>query len=331
MAPTPISIQGKQFTAAKPWSTLGSLPGVLDRTVFWHIMTNTPVHPKERDVLQLMGASSPTEMLPSLLAKALAPCLNTIQTEPISLCGVPLTFGGLVLPIIHPLGLKGTLASDTGPLGQLEKVRDQTLSQMYALYKNGATPAQQAYIDSMVTSQNQIRSISQNLLGALDNIKDDNIESQILAAITLIRMNVSPVLVINIPFGGDNHRDPGLATEIAQTNSGVGNLVSLLTQLQSAGLQDQVTFMTLSVFGRTLAGNDNGVSADTGRGHNGGHQVSVSIGKPFKGGTARRASIRPRVQAARTATLPPWTHLAPSPRQCWRRWGPTPPLSRPAR
>src|SRR5205809_5686898 len=40
MAPTPITIGGKSVTAAKPWSTLP-----VDRTCFWHIMTNTPVHP----------------------------------------------------------------------------------------------------------------------------------------------------------------------------------------------------------------------------------------------------------------------------------------------
>jgi hypothetical protein len=284
MAPTPITIQGKPFTAARPWSTLASVPGVLDRTVFFHLMTKTPVHPKERDVLQLMGASSPTEMLPSLLAKALAPTLNTIQSQPISLGGAQLTYSGEVQPIIPPLSLKGTLASPTGPLTQLQTIRDQTMSKLYDLYKNAATPPQQAYIDSMVTSQQQIRSISQNLLGALDNIKDNFIESQILAAITLIQMNVSPVVVISIPFGGDNHRDEGLAQEIAGTNSGCGNIVSLMKQLQAAGLEDRVSFMTLNVFGRTLAGNDNGISADTGRGHNAGHEVSVVIGKPFKGG-----------------------------------------------
>ena len=33
-------------------------------------MTNTPVHPKEPDVLKLMGTTYAGEMLPSLLAQA---------------------------------------------------------------------------------------------------------------------------------------------------------------------------------------------------------------------------------------------------------------------
>ncbi len=47
-------------------------------------MTNTPVHPKEPEVLELMGATQAGEMFPSMLAKPLAPCLGTIQPQPIS-------------------------------------------------------------------------------------------------------------------------------------------------------------------------------------------------------------------------------------------------------
>ena len=49
--------------------------------------------------------------------------------------------------------------------------------------------------------------------------------------------------------------------------------------LQAAGLQDQVTFMSLNVFGRTI-----GPGNTDGRQHNPNHQVSITIGKPFKGG-----------------------------------------------
>src|SRR3569623_3274650 len=56
MAPTSLSIGGKAYTAAAPWASLPQ--DVLDRTCFWHTMTNTPVHPKEPDVLKLMGATT---------------------------------------------------------------------------------------------------------------------------------------------------------------------------------------------------------------------------------------------------------------------------------
>jgi hypothetical protein len=281
MAPTPLTIQGQPYTAAAPWATLPQ--AVLDRTVFWHLMTNTPVHPKEPQVLQLMGATPSGEMLPSLLAKALGPCLGTIQTQPISVgAATPsedLTFDGAPLPVIPAAALKATLTDPAGPLSSLQPLRDQTLNQLYDLYKNTAGPTQKAYIDSLVTSQQQVRSINQALLNQLSAIKDNSAASQVLAALTLIQMNVTPLVALHIPFGGDNHRDVGLANETTQTVSGVATIVSLMQQLQSAGLQDKVTFLSLNVFGRTI-----GPGNTDGRQHNLNHQVSITIGKPFKGG-----------------------------------------------
>jgi len=281
MAPTPLKLRGQTFTAAAPWAQLPQ--PVLDRTTFWHLMTNTPVHPKEPDVLKLMGGTYGGEMLPSLLAKAMAPCLRTIQTQPLTLGATSpaegLSYNGAALPIIPALALKATLTNPAGPLSDLQGLRDKTLGQLYDLYKNGATPAQRTYIDSLVSSQTQVRNINQSLLDALTSIKDNSADSQMLAAVTLIQMKVTPVISVHIPFGGDNHRDIGLAAETAQTVSGVATIASLMAQLSKAGLADQVTFATLNVFGRTL-----GPSNTDGRQHNENHQVSIAIGKPFAGG-----------------------------------------------
>jgi hypothetical protein len=281
MTATSLSLAGKAYTAAAPWATLPQ--GVLDRTCFFHLMTNTPVHPKEPEVLSLMGAVQPAEMFPSLLAKQLAPCLGTIQSQPITLgAATPsegLTFAGAALPIVPPQALKATLTSPAGPLSLLQPLRDQTLAQLSDLYKNGASAAQRNYLDSLVTSQQQVRNIRQDLLESLTSITSNTVADQITAALALIQMNVTPVVAIHIPFGGDNHSDPGLATETAQTVSGVATIVSLMSQLSAAGLQDKVTFLSLNVFGRTLGG-----SSTNGRQHNGNHQVSLAIGKPFRGG-----------------------------------------------
>jgi hypothetical protein len=281
MAPTSLTLAGQSYKAAAPWATLPQ--NVLDRTTFWHIMTNTPVHPREPDVLKLQESTLADEMLPSILAAQLAPCLGTIQTQPITIGATSpseaLTFGGQALPIIPALALKATLTSPTGPLTNLQPLRDQTLGQLYDLYRNGATSGQKAFIDALVTSQTQVRSIKQNLLDQLASIKDNSPASQILAAITLIQMKVTPVVAVHIPFGGDNHRDVGLAAETTQTVSGVATIASLMTQLASAGLSDQVSLVTLNVFGRTI-----GPGNTDGRQHNQNHQVSIAIGKPFRGG-----------------------------------------------
>lgn len=281
MAATPLTIAGQKYTAANPWSTLPQ--AVLDQTQFWHVMTDTPVHPKEPQVLELMGATQAGEMFPSVLAKALAPCLSTIQPQPISVGASnpseTLMYGGSALPTVPPTALRATLTNPAGPLTALQPLRDQTLNVLYDLYKNGASPAQQQYIDSLVTSQSQVRSIKQSLLENLSSIKDNGQDSQILAAITLIQMNVSPVISVHIEFGGDNHRDIALANETSQTVAAVASIASLMQQLQSAGLANKVNFMSLNVFGRTL-----GPSNTDGRAHNPNHHVALSIGPAFKGG-----------------------------------------------
>jgi Protein of unknown function (DUF1501) len=280
MAPTPLTIGGQSQTAALPWSTLPQ--AVLDRTSFFHLMTNTPIHPKEPQVLQLMGTVYQNEMLPSLLARQLAPCLGTIQAQPLCLGATSpaeaLSFGGAALPIIPALALKATLTTPAGPLADLQSLRDQTLSQIYDLYRTDATPAQRAYIDSLVTSQSQVRSINQSLLDSLTSITDNSPAAQISAAITLIQMNVTPVISVHIPFGGDNHRDLGLATEASETVAALATIASLMQALDGAGLTDNVSFVSLNVFGRTL-----GPSNTDGRQHNPNHQVSFAIGKPFRG------------------------------------------------
>ena len=281
MQKTQIKLGGTTSFAALPWTQLPQ--PVLDKTSFWHIQTNTPVHPKEPDVLRLMGSTAANEMLPSLLSRSLAPCLNTVQTQPITIGATSpsegLSFAGQALPIIPPLALKATLTNPMGPLTNLQSLRDQTLADLASVYKGSATSAQAKYLDSLVASQAEIRNINQDLLSMLSNIKDNSVASQITAAVALIRMNVTPVVAIHIPFGGDNHTDNALTNEANQTISGVATIGSLMQQLGDAGLADKTTFMTLNVFGRTL-----GPKHTNGRDHNGNHQVSVVIGKPIKPG-----------------------------------------------
>src|SRR5206468_11451273 len=168
----------------------------------------------------------------------------------------------------------------------LQSLRDQTLNDMYTYYKDSAqtSPAQRAYIDSLVTSQQQVRGIAQSQLAMLHGITKNDNNGQITAAIALILMKVTPVIAVHFPFGGDNHADPNLTNESNQTISGMAAINQLMTQLATAGLADKVTFLSLNVFGRTMD-----VSKYTdGRNHNQDHQCSIMIGKPFKSGVIGR-------------------------------------------
>jgi len=113
-------------------------------------------------------------------------------------------------------------------------------------------------------------------------IKGTSRQDQNIAAAVLIKMNVTPVVVMNYSFGGDNHGDTGLAGEAAQTVASTAALGDLITRLTTYGLQDNVTIAFQNVFGRTLNIKSHSNNAD-GRNHNASHHCTVMIGKGFKG------------------------------------------------
>ena len=69
MAPTQITLSGQQYTVAKPWADLGQAK--LNRSLFFHHATYTPVHQDQSKVQKLMGATDDEEMLVSILAREL--------------------------------------------------------------------------------------------------------------------------------------------------------------------------------------------------------------------------------------------------------------------
>lgn len=275
MAPTPLTLGGRSWTAALPWAQLPQ--DLLDRTSFFHHGTYSVVHSEEQKVLELGGHMLNNEMMISLLAAQLGPALGTVQTEPLVL-GPRQASEGIVFqtrpqPIVNPSALALLLGPPTGPLGQLTALRDKDLDRLNALVKSEGTPAQAAFIDRSVMSQEQLRAVSESLLSVLQGIPDDSVSSQILAAVTLIRMNVAPVISLHIPFGGDNHSDGGLMLESQQTISGVASIGEVWSRLKETGLQDRVSFLSLNVFGRTL-----GPSNTNGRAHNANHHAAVMFG-----------------------------------------------------
>jgi len=291
--PVSITLGSRNYQAAGPWSMLQP---VLSRTSVCHVMTDTPVHPKEPQVLQLMGATQYQEMFPSVLAAELAPCLGTLQTQPISVGALTpsesLTFQGQALPTIPPSALRATLTNPAGELSnaQIQKYRDDTLQKMHDWYTGGnvtVSAAQKQYLDAYITSQQQVRGISQGMLSMLSGIGGKGSTSnsdQITATIALILMNVSPVIAVHFPFGGDNHSDNNFVSEASQTVTGMSAIASLFNQLQQsvngiADLTNKVSFVSLNVFGRTMDASKN----TAGRNHNPDHEVSMMIGAGFKG------------------------------------------------
>ena len=283
MAPTMVVQNGKGVKGALPWSTLPQ--ATLDRTVFFHHATYTVVHGDEGKTLELNGAVKNNDMLVSMLASQLGPALNTVQVQPVCVGAQGgsevIAYQGRVQPILTPSSLASVLTLPNGPLSNLQKLRDQTVDSLNAYYRSQGVPAQQNFIDKYVASQTQLRDVSDTLLSQLAAIKDNSAASQVLAAITLFKMNVTPVVSIHIPMGGDNHGDANLAGESAQQTAGLATINNMVTQLQTAGLGDKVSFMMLNVFGRTMAMAHKGTA---GRDHNGTHHATIMVGANLKGG-----------------------------------------------
>ena len=287
-AATPIALGAKTVQGAQIWSTLGA--AVRARTNFFHHITSATVHGDHPKAMKLLGGTANNEMLPSIYAKHLAPCLGTVLTEPIAV-GVQgngleqLAFSGRVLSAISPLQLKELLSGDkANPLVQLRSVRDSTLNELNALFKQGGTQEQSAFLDALASSQVQVRKLADDLSSTLSAIKDDGVQGQALAAAALVAAKVTPVVTLRIPFGLDNHVDSGLYDEWFQgtdhggDKSGVPGIQAVMDALASLGLQDAATFATMNVFGRELGGTAK-VIARNGRDHFGNHSVMVMIGK----------------------------------------------------
>lgn len=284
MAKTTIRVGDTDHQAAAPWATLAAVqraPNLFARTSFIHHSTGTEQHLHQPDVHGIMGKVVDKDMAVSAFARLLSPVLGTIQKQPVVIgtddSSEAISYQNRPQPLLNPMSLATVLGAATGPLGTLQKLRDQDLNRLNALLKANGTPGQRRILDDFATSQNQVRQISSSLLAELSAIKSNGAESQMQAAIVLIKMKVAPVVTVHIPFGGDNHFDGDLSQESDQTVTGMAAIAKLMNGLGEAQLLDKVTFGSFNVFGRTL------LLSGAGRNHNRNHHMTLLVGKNVKG------------------------------------------------
>jgi hypothetical protein len=293
MAATPLQLGDKMYQVAKPWASVdagGALStAVLSRTLFFHHSTRTTVHGDQPKVMKLLGATNRGEMLVSAYAKHLSTCFGTVQPEPIAVgargnSSELVSFAGRTLPAVSPTQLKQLLTgSRSEPLVKLRPLRDAQLDRLNALAKTDSSDVQKSFLDALALSQKQVRELADALATTLSAITTDDVKGQALAAAALISANVTPVVTLHIPFGGDNHSDQDLATESAQHVTGVQGIQAVMDALSMLQLTDKVTFATLNVFGRNLNGIAK-VESRSGRDHYGNHSVMMMVGKNVKPG-----------------------------------------------
>ena len=293
--PVPMTLGGQPTEAAAPWA---ELPEALRRRMaFVHHATRSPAHTDYRSTMGLHGSVRSTstnagDMFASMIAGLSTAVLagtpqTTLQPEPLPLTAEDLTYGGRPLQTVAPSQLAALFAPPDGevaPLLNLRPLRDQALERVYRVLRDDGTAAQRAFVDRYIRSSEQARQLGEGLgaeLAALQ-VADDDLDGaahQLATAAILAAARVAPVMTVKIPFGGDNHQDADLAIETAETISGVAAIGGFWNALVAAGIQDDVTFGLLNVFGRRLTRNTTG-----GRDHNRHHGVMVAFGPRVQGG-----------------------------------------------
>ncbi|MEZ4472612.1 MAG: DUF1501 domain-containing protein [bacterium] len=266
-----VQLGETRVRAAQPWAALPR--AMRDRLAFVLHRTNVNAHPEHAKVMRLLGAAkgpggNGEDMLVSLIARHTADALGTIQREPVNMGRAAMTYQGRVLGRVTPSQLVDLFAGQDAALDDLTTLRDQTLDTLYADLKQTGTRAQRDFLDQYARSQHQARQLGQSLGALLQGIPADPDEpnsaaDQVRAAAAMASLRVAPAYVLTIPFGGDNHADPGLVDETEQTIAGIAAFRLLWDELVRLGLQDEVTVCQWNVFGRTFETRGN-----AGRNHN---------------------------------------------------------------
>ena len=285
---TSQSLFGEQrVRSATPWAQLPR--GLRRRLAFFHHRTDSAAHPEHDLTMSFRGAvknvnGNGSEMFPSMVAQLGASRMNTLQAEPMVLGRNRITYQSQALQNIKPLELKNLFANDEATLSDLRGLRDRTLDRLYADLKVSGSPIQRRFLDRFLLGRDQSRTLG-NSIGTLleglstDSDEGDDTRDQIIAAVALAKLRVTPVIVLNIPFGRDNHQDETLEMERDQTISGTANLAFLWSELRRHNIHNDVSFAMLNVFGRRFNRNERG-----GRDHNRHHSVMVAFGEKIKGG-----------------------------------------------
>jgi len=282
-APT-LQLGQTGYKAASCWSDLSS--ELKSRFHFFHYKSLSSGHNEAPSVMKAHGAiresggGAALEMLPSAIAQHTAGALGTTQQKPIDLSGsVSLSYKGNFLGPQSPANLKQILSSDSGKA--FADFRDSQLDILYGDLKQNGTKAQRDYLDQHVNSRDQARLAAEKFTTLLDGISGSTTHDQIIAASAFVAAKMTPVIVIKIPFGGDNHTDVNLAQEVSEHNAGVASINFLWQKLSELGVQDQAIFAMHNVFGRGFSINSSG-----GRDHNGHHSTMLMFGKDVKPGVS---------------------------------------------
>ena len=281
--PVEFSLGGQTVKAAQPWSELPE--AMRQRFGFWHHATHTVSHNDFSTVRKVNSnvrgvGNQGTIELAEFFAEQIGPAFGTLVNEPFSVGGSSISAFGGIIQTLDPLDIKELFEESSGNITQMVGLRDRFLDRAYKTVQDSGTPAQMRFLEQYAASRSQASAIGDQLGGLITDISSNNATDQMRVAVALMRLNITPVVTVGLPFGGDNHSDPGLSREVSETESAIPALTEMWEKLSEApdGLIDKVTFASLNPFGRGLRGGGNG------RNHNENHHTMLVSGSGVRGG-----------------------------------------------
>ncbi len=286
LAGTSMMLGDETVTGAAPWAALPS--ALRSRLQFFHHASYTNAHIEYPKALECFGAvrnpaGNGVESLPSALAQECASELDTIQVEPVDLRRGhrAVSFEGNPIPQTPPSAIQELFGGTPGSLESLAELRDQHLDQLHATLVADGTAAERRFLDRYALGRAQAQQMGDQLGSLLAGISpgDDGPIAQAIAAVAMMKLNLSPVILLHFGFGGDNHKDEDLSEEALETVPAIEAIGRLWEELVGAGLEDRATFATFDVFGRTLVRNSRG-----GRDHQANHHVMAMFGPRLRPG-----------------------------------------------
>lgn len=280
--PAEFTLGSQTVKGAPPWAELPS--GMRQRFGFWHHATHTVSHNDFATVRKVNSnvrgiGNQGTVELAEFFAEQIGPSLGTLVNEPFSVGGSNINAFGGVIPLLNPLDIQELFAQSAGNITAMVGLRDKFIDNAYRTVKSSGTPAQMRFLERYAASRVQAATIGDSLGDLISDIRSNDAIDQMRVSVALMRLNITPVVTMGLPFGGDNHSDPDLARETDETESAIPALTELWNKLSEApdGLINRVTFASLNTFGRGLLG-------ENGRNHNENHHTMLVCGSGIRGG-----------------------------------------------
>ena len=274
-------------------------PEMLAHLVWFNYRTGANIHPQYKEVLscygQVLGESGRgTEQLPAAIAQEMAALLNTTIAEPLVLGEGAFVSRGSSLANYSPTKLK-TLAQSVGQaLGGMDNfaaMYDKFIDEAYREVLDNGTAQQRRFFDQHALSRLEATDFGNSLGQLLEDIDDDTIHSQLQCAAFVAKLKLAPVILTNIELGGDNHQDAGLLNETNQTLAMLKALDDYWKVIHELGIEDDVFFANLDVFGRNPSSDGNG------RSHHGDFVSGLMMGTHLNGGVVGGWTANGSVQA----------------------------------